>query len=554
MKLLFVVVVGVFAFVTCGAEESVGPIVETSLGRILGSTKTSMSGRTFMAFTGLPYAEKPFRFQDPVPIKPWSKRFIFNGTVDAPICPQADLLSGQFGGQEDCLMLNIYTHQISAEKLTPVMVWIHGGGFQSGSGNKDFYGPDLFMDRDIVLVTINYRVGALGFFTTNSKEAPGNYGLLDQTMALKWVQEHIDRFGGDPNSVTIFGESAGGASVDYHLLSPLSKGLFHGAIAQSGTSACVWACHHSSYTSSRTLAAQIGCQNETDHDLIQCLNTKSAEDFVPIMADPFEGGGIYFMPRIDIERETPFFPAPSAELVKSGQFNHVPLIMGANRDEGTLFMGAMGLFTDPEKRKSFEEDPSKLLTLMTMIENDAEGLDFIQKILDQYLDRTQPIGEQLSEVTKIFSDRLILKGLDESLTLYTQYNTKPTYAYYYTHKGNTNLLTLFGLPEDFDAVSHGDELPMIFNGDFTAPPTSVEDLRVSKTLIDLWTSFASSGKPTSDLVPEWPSNSAKEPHYLDIKLEPEVVAKRLPFQDRTSKNPTYAPDNFCKRVSVKDEL
>lgn len=130
----------------------------------------------------------------------------------------------------------------------------------------------------------------------------------------------------------------------------------------------MWACHHSSYTSSRTLAAQIGCQNETDHDLIQCLNTKSAEDFVPIMAvallyksislqinqiytkclcfflkDPFEGGSIYFMPRIDIERETPFFPAPSAELVKSGQFNHVPLIMGANRDEGTLFMGGKTL-------------------------------------------------------------------------------------------------------------------------------------------------------------------------------------------------------------------
>ena len=127
------------------------------------------------------------------------------------------------------------------------MVWIHGGGFQFGSGNgeTDFFGPNIFLERDIVLVTINYRVGPLGlvmlcctcvvvfflmtsscqgFFTTSTKEAPGNYGLMDQTMALKWVQEHIDCFGGDPESVTIFGESAGGASVDFHVLSPMSKG------------------------------------------------------------------------------------------------------------------------------------------------------------------------------------------------------------------------------------------------------------------------------------------------------------------------------------------
>lgn len=129
---------------------------------------------------------------------------------------------------------------VKADKL-PVLVWFHGGGWFFGQGGFSEYGPEHFLDHDVVLVTGNYRLGPLGFLSTEDQNASGNFGLKDQMTILEWVQQNIGKFGGDAHSVTIFGESAGGASVNYHMVSPLSKGLFHRAISQSGTLMSVWA-------------------------------------------------------------------------------------------------------------------------------------------------------------------------------------------------------------------------------------------------------------------------------------------------------------------------
>lgn len=128
-------------------------------------------------------------------------------------------------GSDDCLYLNIYTTELKPEVPRAVMVWIHGGAFYSGSGNDDIYGPDYIVEKNVVLVTINYRVGIIGFLNLDDEEAPGNQGLKDQVMALKWVKRNIEKFGGDPSNVTIFGESAGSASVHYLTLSPLAQGI-----------------------------------------------------------------------------------------------------------------------------------------------------------------------------------------------------------------------------------------------------------------------------------------------------------------------------------------
>lgn len=153
-------------------------------------------------------------------VKPW------NGTLDAirdpPKCPQP--VDSAADISEDCLRLNVYTKNISSLANKPVIVFIHPGGFYENSGRSDEYGPQYLIRRDIVLVTINYRLAALGFMSTGTKEAPGNNGMKDQVMALRWVQTHIQSFGGNPNSVTLLGYSAGGMSVTLHMVSPMSMG------------------------------------------------------------------------------------------------------------------------------------------------------------------------------------------------------------------------------------------------------------------------------------------------------------------------------------------
>ncbi|KAJ8871621.1 hypothetical protein PR048_027948 [Dryococelus australis] len=166
--------------------------------------------------------------QPPQPSEPWDG--VLNATQDPNICVQRNIYLGshEIEGQEDCLYLNVYTPQLPDEtretKLRPVMVWIHGGGWLSGGGILGFYSPAHLLDRDVVLVGFNYRLGALGFLSTGDKVCPGNNGMKDQVMALRWVRDNIAAFGGDPNSVTIFGQSAGGASVHYHVISRMSRG------------------------------------------------------------------------------------------------------------------------------------------------------------------------------------------------------------------------------------------------------------------------------------------------------------------------------------------
>ncbi|KAG8034167.1 hypothetical protein G9C98_001251 [Cotesia typhae] len=224
-------------------NSSTQPIVDLELGQLQGIQEINVDGKSnFYAFRGIPFAKSTageLRFKDPEPAEAWS------GVRDASkygnICPQKDFLAGKVVGGEDCLNLNVYTRDLNPDEPLAVLVWIHGGAFILGSGNDDVYGPDYFMTKDIILVTINYRLGMLGFLNLDDEEATGNQGLKDQVMALKWVKQNIKKFGGDPNKVTIFGESAGGASVHYLTISPLAEGLFQKAIIQSGVASNPWA-------------------------------------------------------------------------------------------------------------------------------------------------------------------------------------------------------------------------------------------------------------------------------------------------------------------------
>lgn len=189
------------------------PIVTTAGGQLEGVREISGFFHTFYAFKGIPYAKAPvedLRFRNPIPHEGWSG--VRDASSHGSHCPNDGIAGIGAGGDEDCLFLNVYTPDLSGN--LSVMFWIHGGAFVIGDGNSLVYGPDLLVREDVIVVTINYRLSSFGFLSTGDKNAQGNYGLKDMTMALKWVKQNIAVFGGNPHKVTVFGQSAGSVIIE----------------------------------------------------------------------------------------------------------------------------------------------------------------------------------------------------------------------------------------------------------------------------------------------------------------------------------------------------
>uniref|UniRef100_UPI002869EA46 carboxylesterase/lipase family protein n=1 Tax=Deinococcus sp. TaxID=47478 RepID=UPI002869EA46 len=319
--------------------------VQTDLGPVVGRQGTARS------YLGIPYAAPPvgaLRWKAPQPAAPWTAPR--DATAFGGECVQAVLAlfalpgetPGTVKGQEDCLYLNVYTpSSATPQSKLPVMVWIHGGAFTVGSGNT-YDGQVLASKQGVVVVSINYRLGALGWLALPALAAEsgdgqsGNYGLLDQQAALKWVQRNIGGFGGDPTKVTIAGESAGAMSGCAHLASPQSKDLFRGVILQSGLCASPGNSVMLADAQQRNLkyAANVGCPQAD----VACLRAADPKELlaasVPglrpasnLVWSPVYGGTT--------------LPLPLIEAYNSGQFNQVPVLAGTNHDEGRLFISVV---------------------------------------------------------------------------------------------------------------------------------------------------------------------------------------------------------------------
>ena len=211
--------------------------VSTEHGPVNGVQKTSVLDREYLSFQGIPYMKAPIgklRFRNPQPPEKWVEPL--DASEEPPSYCFYHASASMKGGQENAGVLNVYVPVCSNINLFTVMVYIHGGGFQMGSSRTDVYGPDFFMQKNVILVTMNYRIGPFGFLSLNdpSLGVPGNAGLKDQCLALKWVQNNIENFGGNKENVTLFGDGAGAASAHFHMISEQSRGLFHKAILMSG--------------------------------------------------------------------------------------------------------------------------------------------------------------------------------------------------------------------------------------------------------------------------------------------------------------------------------
>ncbi|XP_046399205.1 juvenile hormone esterase-like [Ischnura elegans] len=527
------------------------PYVEVKQGTMKGALMMTAKGRPVAAYRGIPYAQPPIRelrFRAPRPAEKWAN--VLDATAEAPPCIQKEYLI-QLGpsiiGQEDCLYLNVYVplelleNMQSAEeqgepweKKIPVMVFIHGGGFTSGSGGGFNWGPQRLLDKDVILVTMNYRLSAFGFLSTGDRASPGNYGLKDQALALKWVKNNIASFGGDKKKVTIFGHSAGGASVHYHILSPMSKGLFQNAIAQSGDALAPWALARDAPGHAKTLAEFVDCPTDKGSvAMVNCLRwvdaeriTEQFEKFLKWTIDPM----LIFCPTLESKGndEKPFITDHPYNLMKKGKFNPVNLIAGITSEDGALRTAAI-LSVEQSAKEINEEFIERVGPLALRLEETASDPKEASKRIRQFYFGEKDIDIKThKELTDLFTDRILKNSLKLSLELLVNAPTsKPVYYYEFSHRGKYSFLDAMPMKNKTTnglidwGVGHCDELTYLFpHADVLKGPLNDDDIHISDVMVKMWTDFANLGDPTparDELIPlQWQPIKPNEMHFLNI--------------------------------------
>ncbi|XP_071447523.1 juvenile hormone esterase-like [Hetaerina americana] len=536
------------------------------MGVLRGTRGRSYNGRPMLSFRGIPYAKPPIgdlRFAPPKPLGPWEG--VLDATRDAPVCIQKNYLLAGYPvqGQEDCLYLNVYV-PLTRQKpkgrhgpaLLPVMVYVHGGGWFSGTGASSLHGPEYLVDRDVVLVTFNYRLGAMGFLSTEDGAATGNWALKDQVMVLQWVNKYIRHFGGNAASVTLFGQSAGAASVHYHMLSPMSQGLFHRAITQSGSALSPWAWPR---PNSRDLAQQqgrlVGCNHLNTAELVACLRKVSAHNITESGAklkvwsvDPLT----VFAPVVETGcPDEPFLTDHPLVLVATGKYNRrMPWMTGVVPGEGVV--RAAAILSDPELLKDLNARLDSLGPFLFELEKSVVdpdkspgAKDLWSSVADHYLKTskgTEPhVGEDTTQgFVDAYTDRGFLHAMTKAIQLHLRNSHSPVYFYEFTFRGSISWSTLFaGNNKDY-GVSHCDDLLYLFHApalfpDFApgTPETNTVDLMVT-----LWTNFAKFGNPTPKAIRgvTWPPVTPSNPRlHLDVgaalQVKEALNEDRLAFWD-----------------------
>ncbi len=489
------------------------------------------SNTTYAAFQGIKYAQAPIgnlRFRPPVPFVP-EENEVFDVSKESKIaCIQ--IPGGKDEGQEDCLLLNVYVPKdIMEDPQTKgaVMFFIHGGGFGTGSGIYSEYGPQHFMDRGVIMVMINYRLGPFGFLTLGNEVVPGNAGFRDQGLAMQWVQDNIANFGGDPGSVTIFGESAGGFSVASHILSPMSENLFQKAIIQSGApfnpswSAIV---PENGLKWHQEFIEKLGCGEEVDS--LECLENVEADKINDngLNMTYTIGASVWsLMPDMDFT-QTPFMPGNPETLLSDGQFNKdVKVIIGFNKDEGVLWFAGQvaGLTSWDDYKNTFDTIGTKVLFEIPGNDIPQDFVDKAHKILEGYIGSIDNVNEEhAQDLIYMGTDGRFTYGASKTIDYLVQQGVD-VFPYLLSYQGEFTILNVMnGLNVNDTGVAHGDDLFYLWDPFFEwefgfTGQLSGEDLLVRDTMMAAWTNFAKFGDPTppESGLPTWTPQSTNSDHY-----------------------------------------
>ena len=386
----------------------------------------------FVAFQGIRYAESPvnkLRFKTPRPFT-YSEGVHDVSQESTVRCPQWHRMSNgnrALWGQEDCLLLNIYVpddvfFNPEDNLELPVMVWIHGGALINGANVYAEYGPKHFMKRNVIVVTINYRLGPLGFLSMGNDVVPGNQGMRDQAMALTWVYNNIVYFGGDKNRITIFGESAGSLSVAFQLISPMSQGLFQRAILQSGTALNPsWGLitpEHAVQFANQAYEL-LGCDQE--QDILSCMQSKEISTIFESLTSLTDIAATVWGPVPDSGfTSEPFLPGDPETLMASGDFHKdIEMIIGTNADEGLLNL--ISAILEPSLWEDYRKNidiigPMSFFNIPDPKEITTKDVENVHRIIEQYVGSISNINEDhIPGITDMYTDASFLYGTFKTL-------------------------------------------------------------------------------------------------------------------------------------------
>jgi para-nitrobenzyl esterase len=456
------------------AAGASGPVAGTANGAVRGLASGAVD-----EFLGIPYAAPPvgaLRWQPPQPAASWSG--VRDATQFAPHCPQAASPFGQASTSEDCLFLNVFTpsHQRAG---SPVMVWIHGGALVTGE--SDDYNPAKLVEDGVTVVTINYRLGALGFLAhpalADANGQSGDYGLMDQQAALRWVQRNIASFGGNPHNVTIFGESAGGLSTLSQVASPQARGLFERAIVESGSYNLTQASLASAETAGEAFATKAGCASQT----AACLRGLPVST---ILADEDAAG---YTPNINSE----VLPQTLGTAFATGNFNRVPIINGTNRDEWRLFVAISELEGNPVTASNYQSMISSTLGVPAA----AAAVIAAKYPLTAFSSPSVALGAVGTDA--IFACPALT--IDQSVSHFV-----PTFAYEFNDENAPeNFLPPVSFPY---GAPHASEIQYLMDLPTAAFPgtLSAQQQQLATIMKGYWTNFAKRGFPSSFGTLSWP--------------------------------------------------
>lgn len=475
-------------------------------------------------YRGIPFAAPPvgdLRWKAPQPVVDWDG--VRACTEFKTDCPQAPYPKGSLyyreprPQSEDCLFLNVWSTAEPGEKQ-PVMVWIHGGGFTRGAGTTEAYDGTQLAKKDVVLITINYRLGVFGFLahpelTAESEHnSSGNYGTLDMIAALEWVQRNVEQFGGDPENVTIFGESAGSWAVNVLVASPLAKGLFHRAIGQSGGS--FGSMTHLSESDGDNMSAEemgVAFGAAAGADSLDEMRALSADQLLATFTSNSDGR--QFRSRAIVDGW--FLPKTVAEIFAAGEHNDVPSILGSNRDESSAFM-APGML--PKTVEAYET---------AMRERYGDDFDAFAKVY--------PVSgpEDIRDV-------VIQSGSDSTFGIsmrtwarMMKHGDSPAYLYYFTRVPQVPNSEFYG-------AFHAAEILYAFDNLHQREGVYTDvDHALAEVISGYWVNFAKTGDPNGDGLPRWnPYNEDNEP-YMDLGTMPKpgnhLREKELDFHEKRAR-------------------
>ena len=571
--------------ITCASISQIiaasEPTVTVKLqeGIIRGQLETSDGGSEYYSFYGIPYALPPTgsrRFMKPEPIRSWK------GIVGGEIVECAQENSGRedlfnFGGKklrgrEDCLVTNIYTPATKFDRDDlPVIVFVHGGGYFAGSASPGVYGPEYIMDHDVILVTVNYRLGPFGFLSLGDDTIPGNQGLWDLAEALSFIRRNIQTLGGDSEKITLVGHSAGAMAVQFLMLKPGLKGMFRAAILQSGPAISAYSCsdrHPAYYT--RTLAGALGCNpSANSSQIVSCLKSVEPEDivkFVRIMdqkPDVVKNAPNPWKPIFDglfLSESEAFVAGDPYKLLMEGKVHDIPVIIGHTKDEG-LYAVTEAMSRNPEmpevifKEWTYKRGPGYLFGREEDGVNDQEQ-EVAREFFEKFLKKGKSHDPKVLQ--NMFGPSIWTFPTLVTAELLSLSKVTPTFLYYYTHPGSLSLSDLlsfpmwklllkmlasvFGVdifPNTYICSTHFDEIFIMFKGrniPFLQRHT-MGDKFVGDVLLKLWINFA------KNLIPVIESESQKivwRPFHASHNREHLVLSENITdMQDLTAFNEIF---------------